>query len=684
MIRDSNKFSPFRARIVSTIACIAVAASLGLANVSSEHVTDDVIKTIKNVKKPERAYGWPLTWYWRVATPSPGTLKGSARPVLEWPLSRYSAARFAANLVMWLAMLTGSYAACHGLLRRYRLRLSWRPRLSTLVVLLAVIVPTVLSNLSVEISPWAKASYGWPWPWHWYFVAPWDDLYGWEFSAGALAADLVVWLGMLGLTAWAWEWFQRRYRPRLQFSLRTMLAAVALTSALCAWCAVLRERAENQDALIASAYPMVRPMVWAERWGPKWLDLVGAGRFRRSITGLQVRVGGPLGIWTDEEEDKGTECDEEQNREEHESESDDEGSDTDGEVAADDRDWRDEVLLRRLARLHALRWLCIDVGSLTPDMVAALRELRQVRTLWIRSSEGGPADIAWISSLDRLEQLRLEAAVLSDDLGCLTGLPRLKSLTLDLNGCGEDEIHEWLTAVGKLTQLRRLDLLGSGFRGAHLAHLSGLKNLTSLHLGIDGPGKEMDECLAAVGDLTQLERLTLCRLGGLKISSDGLAHLRTLRNLKSFSLDISCDKADARACLAAIGSLTQLQRLWLDGDLVSAGLVELAPLESLEELTGDNRMATAVAIESLSVLKRLRAVHIAGLGLDRATSAGIAGDLQRAIDSLRRSHPGIVIDGICQGWPEERKIFLPWLDWERFDDKASDLDSLLGLVPVGP
>lgn len=70
-----------------------------------------------------------------------------------------------------------------------------------------------------------------------------------------------------------------------------MLAMVATFAALCAWCVALRERANLQDPIIVEAESMCdRPQLHFKRWGPRWLDLVGAERYRRCIVGSETRL----------------------------------------------------------------------------------------------------------------------------------------------------------------------------------------------------------------------------------------------------------------------------------------------------------------------------------------------------------------------------------------------------------
>ena len=84
-------------------------------------------------------------------------------------------------------------------------------------------------------------------------------------------------------------------------------------------------------------------------------------------------------------------------------------------------------------------------------------------------------------------------------------------------------------------------------------------------------------------------------------------------------------------------------------------------------------------------LKHLKAVHIAGLDLDLDSSAEKGAALRRAVESLRRSRPGILVDGDYNGrWLDAQKEDYPSLRWEPFDDKTSELDAFLGFVPMVP
>lgn len=693
-----------RPRFLMIVVMLTVAGGITLANLSSEPVTGELIKKI--VSKPERAYGWPFTWYWREASTVPSSIPilggSTTRPVLEWPVARYNANGLIANLAVWLALLAASAVVCQRLPRRYSARNHWRPRATTLLVLLAVVVPTVLANMTFEISalsptdsapndPWracGKASFGWPLVWNWYVVAPSDNLFGWDFSAARLAGNTAIWLAMLGAVAIPIDWFFRRYRPRLRFSVRTMLAATAVIAILCAWGASIWKRARDQDELVASAVHF-NSSFRVERWGPKWLGVVVPDRYRRKLVAASINIGG----WPEEEEEVGPDAslEEMQDVEASEGQTADEASDPDDEFTPQGVDRRDEELLRRLARLPALRFLAIQCGMLTPAMTDSLADMQQLRTLSVGMEfVGWPnwrADFGWLGNLRQLERLSLEG-IGSDDLGRLTNLKRLNLLTLDLTDCEQDkaEMDKRLTAIGKLTQLRRIRL--TGFPGGRIAHLNSLTNLKSLTIEFDSPGdgpQQIHEFFVAIGGLTQLEQLQLSLAKELQIHPQDVMCLGALKNLKSLRLSIACDTSGSQACVVAIAALIHLRRLWLDGDLAGADLAGLAPLESLEELTSDHRMATPAAIKSLVALRHLKAVHIEGLDFALATTTTGAGEVRRALEALQQSHPRIVVDSDYHGrtmaaYNEDS----PAISVEPFYQRGTDLDSVLGVVPMGP
>ncbi|HVC99075.1 MAG TPA: hypothetical protein VND64_35750 [Pirellulales bacterium] len=459
----------------------------------------------------------------------------------------------------------------------------YRPRILTLIVLFVVAAPTVLANLSFEIPPdhglLVNVSYGWPLIWHWYnlVLSPiFCGIRNWDYSVSRLAGNLAMWLVMLATAGGSCEWLLRRYRPRLRWSLRTMLAAVGLVAVCCAWFAAARDRANVQDPIIA-AIEGREGDVWVERWGPIWLDFIGADRYRRCIIGVQMH---------------GEELDEE--------------------------------FVMRLTGLPRLQYLEINVEQLTPRMAAALADMRQLRSLGVT----GPM---------------------------------------------HDE-KEFLAAIGQMTQLVDLQLQTAMIASESLESLAGLTNLKLLSLSVctevHEPGPQQPEgnqhapLFTHLPALPRLEAIDFC---GSTVSAQDLRHLAVLRNLKALDLSSACLSPDA-------------------------SLADLASLESLELLAIDHDMISASGIESLVAIKRLKflIIHqffshgesdrLVPLALDAGDELFVADTavdaLRRALEALRHSNPGIVIDK--SWWVVDRRVEIkpPWED-----DAKPDRDPLAHEFP---
>lgn len=169
----------------------------------------------------------------------------------------------------------------------------FRPRIPTLAVFFLAAAMIALANLSFD-EAFAKGggvhyrSYGWPLVWH-RLVLSGNKLFGseraigWFYNIPRLAANLAVWFLLLGALAGTCEWLLKRFRPRPRWSLRTLLAFVTLAAMFFAWYAHARNRAAMQDPLIPLTGGYGVPLVFVERWGPKWLDLLGLDYLRRRI-----------------------------------------------------------------------------------------------------------------------------------------------------------------------------------------------------------------------------------------------------------------------------------------------------------------------------------------------------------------------------------------------------------------
>ncbi|HUY91437.1 MAG TPA: hypothetical protein VMV10_22045 [Pirellulales bacterium] len=421
----------------------------------------------------------------------------------------------------------------------------YRPRVLTLAVLAAIAGLIVLANLSEEYSPravtriplmpadlqfevgepgtagldftggYVNMSYGWPLLWRQYVVGLGYSfgVVGEFYSASRLAGNVAIWLTMLAVSVGLCEWLARRYRPRIRFSLRTMLASTGLIAALLALIAAARNRANVQDPLIDAIEAHsgeVWVVRWGERWGPKWLDLLGAERYRRCV------VGSRLDAWGADEED--------------------------------DREGR--RLLGELKRLPDLRYLSLTVRRLTPEIAASLGELRELETLQIAVGE-----------LDADSGEMLSRA--------LGSMPRLRTLDFDAYWKETAALRNCLEAIGKQQRLERLRLKRGRIESQELALLAGLGNLKVLALEVISSGPEpyyVAPDPPLLSHLPALPRLETLDLGGSAVYDRDLPFIAALTRLKSLHLN---DTHVTGAGLAELAPLESLEELAIDDEAES-------------------------------------------------------------------------------------------------------------------
>jgi len=288
-----------------------------------------------------------------------------------------------------------------------------RPPVLTLILLLAITGTIILSNLTFERScagPFRLKSYGWPLICHRYVImeVPMVGIctVGWYYSAGRLAANAALWSLFLAAPGAASEWLLRRYRPRLRWNLKAQLGCIALVASLCSWLSGAHRRADVQDVLIEeledaslAAFPHPEAhVIFVQRWGPKWLDLLGADRYRRRV--VAVKLG--------------------------------------SERATDSR------IVAQLARLRDLRCLSCEVDQVRPAMAAVLNEMRGLQRLKLvrRASDGtrpGPtgALLPPIGGMTGLRELEVDAATIGPNT--LAGLVNVKSLRIGGRLRGEED-----------------------------------------------------------------------------------------------------------------------------------------------------------------------------------------------------------------------------------------------------
>lgn len=464
----------------------------------------------------------------------------------------------------------------------------YRPRVLTVVVVAVIAALIVLANLSFDVrgyrgervdlrSAWPSLeeprtlSHGWPLVWQRYDVGvTWfgAGVVGWRWNASYLAADLAMWLAMLAAPAGICEWLLRRYQPRLRWGLRTMLLAIGLLAALCAWFAAARNRVNLQEELIAK---IGSKRIWVERRGPRWLDVIGAGNYRRRIAGVEV--------YLTSQDDRGYE----------------------EPMKYQQSKQEDLELLKRLRRLPDLQYLIVQGDCFTPAMAAELSRFPQLRVLNL--------------SLERLTDDT------GDALAALADARELRSVEIAVPEWDEHieaRSRDCMAGIGQVTQLEQLELFYPMIDDRNLDCLAGLKNLNQLGLHASAFAYAVTDLrFPLLSRLPPLPRLEAIRLEGALLDGRDLAFLARLPRLKSLAL-----------------YYTHVN----DADMAQLAL--LAALEELEiEDFNDSIIVSESGLESLRSIKHLKTLRI-------PDGKGEGGRSLRALDALRRSKPGIVIEDV--------------------------------------
>ncbi|HEX7378712.1 MAG TPA: hypothetical protein VF278_16445 [Pirellulales bacterium] len=380
----------------------------------------------------------------------------------------------------------------------------YRPRFLTLLVLLLTATLLVLSNLSYAGDPrWGYYNYGWPMVW-WRMIVAISAVH--QVHRLRLAMDVAIWLLILVATGGVCEWLLRRYRPRLRWSLRTMLVVTALVAACCGWFSVASRRARQQGeiwVLLQAQQVFEGGSVWIERWGPRWLGFFGLERYFQQLAGAIV---------------KGRAC--------------------------------GELILPRLQEVPTLRLLYLHVDQMPPAMIEPLSAMRQLRILsvtqWAPDSRQ-PTDracLAAIGGMSRLDELSLRNLG-GDALSELADLRRLRRLHLQFDSPDDDNNYDtytsppWLSTLPIFPRLETLTFNGPYLVRDDLHRIAAQPNLKALR--IEAPIIVAD--LAALRALGALEELTI--VAPLR-AADILA-LRGLKRLRFLHIGDGLEESEAPA-----------------------------------------------------------------------------------------------------------------------------------------
>jgi hypothetical protein len=217
-------------------------------------------------------------------------------------------------------------------------------------------------------------------------------------------------------------------------------------------------------------------------------------------------------------------------------------------------------------------------------------------------------------------------------LALLPQLPRLTALQLRNIPVTEQS----LALIARNQHLAELDLSKTpGLTAAGLAELTNAGELATLSLR--GP-EVTDETVRGLADLTQLQDVSLVVTS---VTTDGLAPLRKLHNLKALEI-YECPAIDDQlfthlephkqqlemlglyqssltdAGMVHIGEMRQLRWLALyDAQISDAGLAQLSELKELEELSLPRSKITDAGLHHIARLPKLKWLSLPGSSISK-------------------------------------------------------------------
>jgi len=228
--------------------------------------------------------------------------------------------------------------------------------------------------------------------------------------------------------------------------------------------------------------------------------------------------------------------------------------------------------LKALKELPQLRDVYLTLTKVTPDGIASLAALKDLESLQLIEMQLGEVGAKHLAGLAKLRTLKVERCLLPPEaMVHFAKLTELRELSLQ----GNDELtDESLKHLAGLTNLENLDLDATKISDDGLPHLAGLTNLVELHLN---QTKTTDAGLEFIGKLKKLEALYI---GDTAITGKGLKYLAGCKELSSLVLNRLKDfSGEGFQHLAGCENLTLLG-LSFTG-VTDAGLADIKKLKQV-------------------------------------------------------------------------------------------------------
>lgn len=238
----------------------------------------------------------------------------------------------------------------------------------------------------------------------------------------------------------------------------------------------------------------------------------------------------------------------------------------------------DDETMRQVGRIHRLQNLVLDTAKVTPDGLASLKALPDLRQLHIRGVSLDEAGCKLLAEIRTLRVLHASGPALTD--AALAHLARLP------------ELHQLWLFESRITD--------DGLR--HLKEMQSVDSFVFQNSRINGEG------LRHLRDLPRLEGLDLSATNFTREGAKPLGELKQVKYLNLHSSSVT------DADMPHLAALTDLQTLILDRTpITDAALSHLKKLAKLKELgLQDTKVTPAMVQELAKALPRCRIVSDSG------------------------------------------------------------------------
>lgn len=256
--------------------------------------------------------------------------------------------------------------------------------------------------------------------------------------------------------------------------------------------------------------------------------------------------------------------------------------------------------LKHLAGFPALARINLRGSTITDDGLAVLATLQDLQSLELQGANISDKGVAHLAKLGALAELGLNNTSITD-----AGLAHLKNNTvlesIQLNGTK-------ITDVG-LDHLKGLPItsIAIGATAVTDAGMETLRNFKLSELSIYRNQQITDAGMRHLSEQTTLETLMM---RGVKVSGNGLAYLKNLKNLKELNASLSMDDAS----MPQLKNFTGLKRLHLYSNpgITDAGIAHIRDLKQIEALSLQFTKITDAALEMIAQLPNVRVLDVRG------------------------------------------------------------------------